>query len=199
MTKFLLILLIPNFLVAQKQEHNFKILDSLETNSSTEIRIYRVNYFAPTQILQIYLNEDSTWSYKQGFFNTNKQIIIYEEDSISIDDDLTRKHIELIKELPDQLEIDLRYTNGQDIADSLAYRLFSTVMDGVTYTIELTEKDYKKTIMYDNPKTYLKQLDNNKISTVEHDKFIELIDYYEEKYALWDNLKRIFHNIRTEK
>lgn len=147
-----------------------------------ELRLWICNFFFPDKLIQITKNFDNNWDYRLGYFKYVDTLRTFAfQDTIKKSIDWKQFEIRLdsfnIAQIPNQDEIDLKL-----IKDGKTYKVknedfFSTIMDGVVYTVEIYDNKTHKSIYYNNPHSYLENLIKTGLPTKEHQDFIKFVDY----------------------
>jgi len=156
--------------------------DIVSDSIQYELRLRICNFFFPDKLIQITKDFDSNWNYRLGYFKyTGTSRTFMFQDSIKKIIDWKQFEIRLNNfidaKIPNQDEIELIL-----IKDGKTYKVkndnfFSTIMDGIAYTIEIYDNKAHETVYYNNPHSYLENLMKIGLPTKEHEEFIKFIDY----------------------
>lgn len=179
-----------------KQENNevdVRYLD-LTAVSDREIRITRVNYLGINHMLVIYAR-NSRWCYRIAA-QLSKGLAIYEEDTVSGSAEQILQGFRFFSEIPDQREIKLQYPDGSEMPRDQVVNFFHLVMDGSAYKVELWDHGLHREIRYENPEVYIGVLRKYKFSTIEHERFMEFISYYERIYGPLTGYERLARGLK---
>ena len=152
-----------------------------------ELRLWISNFFLPDKLIQITKDFDNNWDYRLGYFKYVDTFRTFAyQDSIKKPVDWKQFEIRLdsfnMAQIPNQDEIDLIL-----IKDGKTYKVdnedfFSTIIDGLAYTIEIYDNKTYKSIYYNNPHSYLEDLIRTGLPTKEHQDFIKFVDYLTENF-----------------
>lgn len=154
----------------------------LDIVNEREIRITKINYLGVTHVLQIFFSENKTWHYRLAA-RLAKGFAIYEEDSVSGGAGRFLFDLALLKSIPNQRAITLRYQDGTEMSEDKVAAFFERVMDGSAYKVEFWDYGICGEVRYENPDVYVEILQRHKFSTVDHERFNQFISYYEEIYG----------------
>ena len=154
-----------------------------------ELRLWVGHFFIPRELIQITKDFDNNWNYRFGYYkytdssrifvfiDTLRKKINWEVFSLAIDSFK-------LSEMVNQREIDLiTFKNGKKCR-ARNEDFFSNISDGVVYEIEIFDNISHKTIYYNNPESYLTQLERIGFSTKEHKEFIRLVNYLKDTFDL---------------
>ena len=78
-------------------------------------------------------------------------------------------------------------------------KFFDIVMDGSAYKVELWDRGIHREIRYENPEVYIELLKRHNFSTIEHERFMELISYYERIYGPLTGYDRLARGLKDRR
>ena len=154
-----------------------------------ELRLWICNFLLPDKLIQIRQTSDLDWDFKHGYFKfiDSRICFAYKSiDNLSIDWDNFEKKLNdfMQADVPDQKKIELIKKIEDKSYHIKNSAFFTNVMDGVEFTIELFYNDKYKIIHYNNPHSYLEDLEKSGFSTTKHKDFIKFVEYLTEEFEL---------------
>ena len=149
---------------------------------SFDLRLWICNFFYPDKLIQVTHDKFGNWDYHLGYFkDIDTTRIIAFQDSIKKPIDWTQFQSELDSfinsKIPDQDKIDLTLKKNGKTYRINNQTFFTTILDGVAFTIEIYDNNTHKSILYDNPESYLIELKERGLPIKEHEIFIRFTNY----------------------
>lgn len=181
-------------------DRNENKIQNIELTDSSEISIKLniCNYFLPDKFIHIFKHKDKEWSYYSGFFtyNGNELVPVYKDfpnTTIDWKEFETVLDSFLIARIPTQKEIDLYIVTNNDTLrtnQTTTDSFFSSIMEGVEYSIDLYANKQLSNYSYSNPESYLQKLLKLGMNTREHEIFLRFTKYIINNFN-FNNLQKL--------